>query len=92
MLASGNSNVMVCIGNIIKTVRGEVPYERLLGINPNIIDMPSKYAAVDMTEDIEWLISTYEPRANLKSVDLQSIVAQTGDFLIQAKLNRGETL
>lgn len=89
MLEKGNSNVMVCIGNILRTVRGEVPYERLMGINPYIIDMPSKYAAVDMTEDVEWLISTYEPRANLKSVELQSLVAQTGDFLIKAKLNRG---
>ena len=91
MLGSGNSNMMVCIGNILKTIRGEVPYDRLFGLDPALIDMPSKYAAVDMTEDIEWLIRTYEPRAKLDTIKLQSLVAQTGDFLIQAKLNRGET-
>lgn len=90
MLASGNNNIVVCIGNILKTVRGEVPYERLLGLDPDLIDKPSAYAAVDLTEDIEWLLRTYEPRANIDTIDLQSLVAQTGDFLIQAKLNRGE--
>lgn len=64
----GNGAPEVCANNLMQIVRGEVPYERVKGLDPRLIDRPLPSAKVDVEQDAEWLISTYEPRVAFKGV------------------------
>ena len=44
MLSKGNSDIAVCVNNLLKTSRGEVPYERLKGVNFSLLDGPASTA------------------------------------------------
>ena len=44
MKASGNGAPEICVQNLLKTIRGEVPYERIKGIDRTLIDKPSETA------------------------------------------------
>ena len=83
MKASGNAAPETCVQNLLKTIRGEVPYERIKGIDRTLIDKPSGTAA----NDLEFLVETYEPRVRLSSSDLVALVAQTGDFELRASID-----
>lgn len=85
MKSSGNGDPATCVGNLLRLVRGEVPYERLKGMDATLIDKPSTTAAEDMRADAQWLIENYEPRVRLSSVDLDSELAKVGHFNINAK-------
>lgn len=85
MKASGNGDPAQCVGNLLRLVRGEVPYERLKGLNAKLIDQPSASAAQELMADAQWLIENYEPRINLESIDLIAALAQAGHFNINAK-------
>lgn len=85
MKASGNGDPAQCVGNLLRLIRGEVPYERLKGLNPALIDQPSSNAAQELMADAEWLIENYEPRVQLTSIDLQAALAQAGHFAINAE-------
>ena len=41
MKASGNGAPEICVQNLLKTIRGEVPYERIKGIDRTLIDKPT---------------------------------------------------
>lgn len=84
MKAKGNGDPAQCVGNLLRLIRGEVPYERLKGLDPSLIDQPSSAAAQALMADAEWLIENYEPRVNLESIDLEAALAQTGHFDIKA--------
>lgn len=86
MKAKGNGDVAQCVGNLLRLVRGEVPYERLKGINPQLIDSPSSSAVYELMADAEWLIENYEPRANVQSIDLNAELAKVGHFRIDAQV------
>ena len=70
MLASGNSERHLCALNLIRTVRGEVPYVRTKGIDRALIDIPEserwRYKA-----DVEWVLDAYEPRVTFDEVDFE---------------------
>ena len=85
MKASGNAAPETCVQNLLKTIRGEVPYERIKGIDRTLIDKPSGTAANDL--DVEFVVETYEPRVRLSSSDLVALVAQTGDFELRASID-----
>nr|DAF27771.1 MAG TPA: lysozyme [Caudoviricetes sp.] len=87
MLKSGNGTPAQCVGNLLRLIRGEVPYERLKGINPRLIDSPSSIAGPELVADAEWLIENYEPRANLESINLEAELAAAGHFKINAETN-----
>ena len=87
MKASGNAAPETCVQNLLKTTRGEVPYERIKGIDRTLIDKPSGTAANDLAADVEFLVETYEPRVRLSSSDLVALVAQTGDFELRASID-----
>ena len=55
MKAKGNGDPAQCVGNLLRLIRGEVPYERLKGLDPRLIDRPSSTAAQDLVADAEWL-------------------------------------
>ena len=84
MLSSGNGEPQTCVGNLLRLVRGEVPYERLKGLDPKLIDSPASTAANDLRADAQWLIENYEPRVNLSSVELDAELAKSGHFKINA--------
>ena len=87
MKASGNAAPETCVQNLLKTIRGEVPYERIKGIDRTLIDKPSGTAANDLAADVEFVVETYEPRVRLSSSDLVALVAQTGDFELRASID-----
>lgn len=83
MVKSGNSSPPRCVMNILRTYRGEVPYERLKGLDPRHISRPALTETPELIEDISWNIKTYEPRAELDSVNLRrtaTAVITNGDF------------
>lgn len=86
MLAKGNSNPEICVQNLLKTVRGEVPYERIKGIDRTIFDAPSKDAANDLAADAEFVIKTYEPRVNVDDIEIEAANSENGGFKITAKI------
>lgn len=85
MKAKGNGDAAVCVGNLLRLIRGEVPYERLKGLDPRLIDRPSTTAAEELRADAQWLIENFEPRVTLSSVELDNELAKIGHFRINAE-------
>ena len=85
MKAKGNGDPAQCVGNLLRLIRGEVPYERMKGLDPRLIDRPSAISSQELMADAEWLIENYEPRVSLESIDLNAELAQSGHFSITAK-------
>ena len=85
MKAKGNGDPAQCVGNLLRLIRGEVPYERQKGLDPRLIDSPCSTAAQELVADAEWLIENYEPRVNINSIDLNAELAQIGHFSITAE-------
>lgn len=91
MKASGNADPAACVQNLLKTIRGEVPYERIKGIDRTLIDQPSEAAAANLAADVEFVVETYEPRVSLSSAELAALAAQTGDFELRASISNTTT-
>jgi phage baseplate assembly protein W len=75
MVASGNGNPVRCANNLLLITRGEVAYERVKGLDPEVIDMRSDEAAAKLEISARWNIKTYEPRVGVKSIKIN----QTGN-------------
>lgn len=86
MRASGNGKTQVCVENLLKTVRGEVPYERIKGLSREWVDQPIEKAKEELLADIEYIIETYEPRAAYDSTDFEVLAAQTGGYACKVKI------
>lgn len=86
MLSKGNGSPVVCVNNLLKIARGENPYDRVKGISAANIDGPVSQAGEDIVEDAEWMLETYEPRAEVESVKLTADDAQLGQFRITANI------
>ena len=91
MKASGNGTPQTCVQNLLKTIRGEVPYERIKGIDRSLIDQPSETAAPDLAADVEFVVETYEPRVQLTDVELEALAAETGGFEINTSIDNINT-
>ena len=89
MRASGNGNVKVCASNLLRIYRGEVPYERIKGLDPRMIDKPTSTVLAEIQQDARWLWETYEPRADVESVAVTFDEALNGSLIITAHL-KGE--
>lgn len=88
MRASGNSNPLVCVENLIKTVRGEVPYERLKGLDRKIIDKPIVTGRTAFARDVDWNIRTYEPRVSPGDINIKALAAYAGNFQFDTNVMR----
>jgi phage baseplate assembly protein W len=88
--AKGNGDPAVCANNLLRIFRGEVPFERVKGLDPRMIDLPANEANVSIQQDAEWLLSTYEPRANVNSVNIQASDAAAGGFIVTADITEKE--
>lgn len=82
MLSKGNGSPQVCVLNLIRMTRGECPFSRVKGIDPRHFSRPALVEKEPLMADIEWLIETFEPRANTKNIDLADLAAQAGDFAV----------
>lgn len=87
MKASGNGTPQTCVQNLLRTIRGEVPYERIKGIDRTLIDKPSETTGPELEADVEFVVETYEPRVALDSVKLASLAAEVGSFELSANIN-----
>ena len=91
MKASGNGTPQTCVQNLLKTTRGEVPYERIKGIDRSLIDQPSETAASELAAEVECVVETYEPRVKLTDVELVALAAEVGGFEINASIDNTNT-
>lgn len=91
MRASGNGDVGVCVDNLLRTFRGEVPFERVKGLNPRVIDAPEGDAELEIKQDAEWLVENYEPRASVEDVTVGGSGGAFGGFEVNAKIKERES-
>lgn len=90
MRAKGNGDINVCTNNLLRMFRGEVPFERLKGINPRLIDRPTVEAIPEIQQDAEWLLETYEPRATVQGIDVELNSGIDGGLSITANIEETE--
>lgn len=86
MKASGNGTVKTCAENLLRITRGEVPYERVKGLDPRHIDRPTTAALPDVRQDARWLLETYEPRAAVERITAALIEGAEGGLQITAAI------
>lgn len=84
MLSTKNSDPQRCAENLMRIVRGEVPFDRIRGVDAGLIDRPGSDAVGEVEEDAEWVLKTYEPRVEVESVTV-AMDGESGDFSLSAK-------
>lgn len=92
MLAKGNGKTAVCVSNLLKTQRGEVPYDRIKGVDFSHVDGPAPLAAVEIAEDAKRMLEIYEPRGGVEDVTMNVDDVKNGHFVLTAKIKGGGTL
>lgn len=90
MRAEGNADVRRCAENLLATVRGEVAYERLKGLDARVIDKPADEAAALLQQDAAWLLETYEPRAIVNGITVLREESSGCDFKVTADIEEAE--
>ena len=88
MKAHGNGNPETCASNLLRIVRGEVPYDRVRGRDSVLIDQPN--ATNDAIADVDWLLKTYEPRVTAEGIEAITDEAINGDFSTAVKIKTKE--
>ena len=68
MKASGNGAPQQCVANLINLYQYEVPYARLKGMDPSIIDTPTEDAETVIKNHVSTLIENYEPRVTINDI------------------------
>lgn len=84
MQANRNGLSALCVANLLRIVRGEVPYQRMKGLDASYTDTPSSLLQPLIEADAEWLVENYEPRAPLGSFNLTGELAKQGHFGLHA--------
>lgn len=90
MKATGNGNPELCASNLLRLFRGEVPFERVKGLDPRIIDRPSGDMSAELQQDGEWLLENYEPRVIVNAINVSSDEAASGGFVVTADVTEKE--
>ena len=88
MKAHGNGTPETCASNLLRIVRGEIPYDRVRGRDGALVDQPN--AEDEAIADAEWVLETYEPRVSVESILAHPEAALTGDFSMIANIERKE--
>lgn len=88
MKATGNGTPETCASNLLRIVRGEVPFDRVRGRDGSLIDKPD--ARDEAADDAQWLLETYEPRVNVENVETIVENALAGGFSTLVTLARKE--
>ncbi len=88
MKKQGNGSPETCASNLLRIVRGEVPYDRVRGRDGSLVDRPN--ATEEALADAEWVLETYEPRVDVKSMEANQQALLKGDFSMIANIKRKE--
>ena len=88
MKAQGNGTPETCASNLLRIVRGEVPFDRVRGRDGSLIDKAN--ATDEATADAEWLLETYEPRVTVESVKTTAEELGSGEFATLVSFKRKE--
>lgn len=86
MRASGNGDKIRCTENLLAIVRGEVPFDRVRGLDVRPIDGVVEEAAEAIRQDAKWVVETYEPRVKVESIQISNKDGSSGNFLISANV------
>ena len=70
MKAFGNGKPQQCVANLINLYQYEVPYARLKGMDPSIIDTPTEDAETVVKNHVSTLIENYEPRVTINDITI----------------------
>jgi len=82
--AKGKDRIVQNVLNIMRTYKGEVAYNRALGISPDVIDKPADEVQAIIADDLSARIELDEPRAQLLSVTARHNV--NGDIVIAVEI------
>lgn len=88
MKAHGNGTPETCAANLLRIVRGEVPFDRVKGRDGSLIDRAN--VTDEATADAEWLLETYEPRVQVESVETKPDGQTPGEFATLVNFRRKE--
>ena len=83
--ATGKDRIIQNVRNILRTRQHEVPFMRDMGINIDLLDSHSQAIKSVIEEHITELIKTYEDRANVLEVRLESC-DENGNYIIAVDL------
>lgn len=86
MIAKGNGDPARCAKNLLQIARGEVPLDRIRGIDTTVFDRPEDVAVPALRSDARWMIGVYEPRVTAADVSIKVGDAKTGQFVVTADL------
>ncbi len=84
MKAKDNGHPQRCAENLLAIVRGEVPYERIKGLDASSIDRPADVAEYAIKTDAEYVLETYEPRVSLNGITVQP--SENGQYRVTADI------
>ena len=90
MKSSGNGNPRLCANNLLRCTMGEIPFERVKGLDPRIISAPSNEAKQRLMQDADWLVRTYEPRVNVKAINVTASDGINGGFSVSLDVTEKE--
>lgn len=88
MKAHGNGTPETCASNLLRIVRGEVPFDRVRGRDGALVDQPN--VTDEAIADAEWVLETYEPRVEIESIEANPDAPRSGDFSLLANIKRKE--
>ncbi len=88
MKAHGNGKPETCASNLLRIVRGEVPYDRVRGRDGALIDQPN--ATDEAVADAEWVLETFEPRVTVKDIQIGPEPGNPGNFYTSVDIERKE--
>ena len=80
--AVGLVRVLQNVSNILRTIKGEIPLGREIGLE-NFIDQPINQVRGKLIKDVIEKIEKYEPRVKVKKVELGN---ETDKLKIQVKV------
>lgn len=83
MMSENNGSPLTCARNLMRTIRGEVPYSRIKGLSREHIDSPVTRETNELEVDASWTLGVYEPRLNAEEIDLIAANAPDGDFALR---------
>ena len=86
MKSAGNGAPEQCVSNLLRIVRGEVPFQRLKGLDATLIERPSATTAPLLEADAEWVIENYEPRVTLEDMNITGQLAEVGHFALHSDI------
>ncbi|MCM1150269.1 MAG: early E1A protein [Butyricicoccus sp.] len=88
MKAHGNGKPETCASNLLRIVRGEVPYDRVRGRDGALIDQPN--ATDEAVADAEWVLETFEPRVTVNDIQIGPESGNPGNFYTSVDIERKE--